>query len=46
MKFYEKPMAMIENVEVEDVMLTSGEVSEVYAGLEETGADNTIIFEW
>ena len=48
MKIYEKPMAMIENIELEDVMTTSGEeTAELVADLmTETGADNVIVFEW
>ena len=48
MKIYEKPMAMIENIELEDVMTTSGEETAMLVAdlMEETGADNVIVFEW
>ena len=49
MKFYEKPMAMIENVELEDIMGSSADLesASLVEGLaEETGADSVIVFEW
>ena len=52
MKIYEKPMAIIEKIEVEDVITTSQTVSnpEAAAAIKDamgTGAtDNVILFQW
>jgi phosphatidate phosphatase APP1 len=51
MKIYEKPMAIIEKIDVEDVITTSAEVAS-YASLNDAGkaiiadTDTTIVFEW
>ena len=50
MKIYEKPMATIENIEVNDVITTSGELTANAAAAQTlkaaTGADQAIVFEW
>ena len=49
MKIYEKPMAIIEKIEVEDVITasyTTGSDAEVAALKEAAGADNVILFQW
>lgn len=53
MKIYEKPMAIIEKIDVEDVITTSPAVAnqdaygDAYADLRTAaGTDNAIIFEW
>lgn len=49
MKIYEKPMAMIETIEVEDV-ITSSIVAltadEKTALVEEFGTNNVVVFQW
>ena len=51
MKIYEKPMAIIEKINVEDVITASGEMlsnsklNSAGAALDKTG-DATIVFEW
>ncbi len=53
MKIYEKPMAIIEKIDVEDVITTSGEFNTLNASSEaakavanQTGANAAIVFEW
>ena len=49
MKIYEKPMAIIEKIEVEDVITAShvqGSDAETAALKEAAGADNVILFQW
>ena len=52
MKIYEKPMATIENIDVVDVITTSGEgaltsnSAEAAALKAATGANEAIVFEW
>ena len=49
MKIYEKPMAIIEKIEVEDVITAStvqGSDAEVAALKEAAGTDNVILFQW
>ena len=52
MKIYEKPMATIENIDVVDVITTSGEgtlaanTAEAAALKAATAADEAIVFEW
>ena len=49
MKIYEKPMAIIEKIEVEDVITAStvdASDEEVAALQEATGAENVILFQW
>ena len=53
MKIYEKPMAIIENINCEDIMTTSPVVNEntssaAYTDLKQAagGAAEAIIFEW
>lgn len=50
MKIYEKPMATIENIEVSDVITTSGELTANATAAQAlkaaTGADAAIVFEW
>ena len=50
MKIYEKPMAIIEKIEVEDVItasvFTGGSDAETAALKEAAGTDNVILFQW
>ena len=50
MKIYEKPMAKIEKINVEDVITSSADKMESSsmntAGQELVGSDTTIVFEW
>ncbi len=50
MKIYEKPMAIIEAIEVEDVITASTAVdvpvAEYNALKEATGANDVILFQW
>ena len=48
MKIYEKPMAIIEKINVEDVITSSADVIEPTNNLGGTIADGetTIVFEW
>ena len=50
MKIYEKPMATIENIEVSDVITTSGELENNAVAAQAlkaaTNADAAIVFEW
>ncbi len=53
MKIYEKPMAIIEKIDVEDVITTSGEFNTLNASSEAAKAvaaqaktDAAIVFEW
>ena len=47
MKSYEKPMAIIEKIECEDIMTSSGETAkQALATTAGVAEENTIIFEW
>lgn len=50
MKSYEKPMAIIEKIECEDIMTSSGDptttAKQALATTAGVAEENTIIFEW
>ena len=50
MKIYEKPMAIIEKINVEEVITSSADVMDNNAMYEDgktiVGSDTTIVFEW
>lgn len=51
MKTYEKPMAIVEKIECEDIMTSSGDpttltAKQALATAAGVAEDNTIIFEW
>lgn len=48
MKFYEKPMAEIEKIKLEDIMAESGEVAYVasLSGNEFDDSEKVVVFKW
>ena len=51
MKFYEKPMAIVEKIEVEDVITASVHAAtaaekEAILGQTTVSADNLVLFQW